>query len=175
MIERYFIVSPESRLAKDFWAYVEDFDKIKVAFNDLRKHFEIETDKFYPRSNKCLYIWPTENDIAKYEKQMTKPTQNGGRSFKQKSAIQKYWTALTKFHGTNVIDKPFAPMYVDRGCFGKMSSRLFAIDDVVYCSISLEHDDIEVPKDWIEIKASQFFKVIEDYEERMSKNNETTN
>ena len=47
---------------------------------------------------------------------------------------------------------------------GNTTSRLFAVGDVLYCSINAEHEFNKIPS-WANVmKASEFYKVMEDME-----------
>jgi len=52
--------------------------------------------------------------------------------------------------------------------YGSTSSRLFAIGDKVYCSFKSEYNFTN-PEGFIELKASEFFKIVEDENERRKK------
>ena len=52
---------------------------------------------------------------------------------------------------------------------GKFKTRLFDIDDVLYCSIECGSvDDIECPEGMKRIKTSEFYKIVEDNSEDKS-------
>ena len=59
-------------------------------------------------------------------------------------------------------------MYFNHIC-GKMNSRLFDIDNTIYCSFK-QDDDINTPEGMIEIKASKFWEIIENEKERKTIN-----
>jgi len=49
---------------------------------------------------------------------------------------------------------------------GKFKTRLFDIDDVLYCSIECGNvNDIECPEGMERIKTSEFYKIVEDNSE----------
>ena len=110
----------------------------------------------------------SENDLMKFASQLRKDTYSDGlRLFKKNSEVGKKWMALAS--EVKPQRKPRLWMYY-HFLMGKMKTRLFRIDGTISCSI--ENDgQYEKPDEFREIKASEFFKVIEDYEER--KNNES--
>ena len=167
MIERYFIISSDAQISKDLISYEENAAKVNEAMLKLSREVGIEGSEYYPGSD-VLGIVPTENDLTKFASQLRKDTYSDGlRLFKKNSEVGKKWMALAS--EVKPQRKPRLWMYY-HFLMGKMRTRLFRIDGTIYCSI--ENDgQYEKPDEFREIKASEFFKVIEDYEER--KNNES--
>ncbi|WFR64172.1 hypothetical protein P9222_08345 [Paenibacillus amylolyticus] len=59
-----------------------------------------------------------------------------------------------------MLRKPYVPFYFRGFGGGRIRSRLFEIDGTVYCSLDPFEGD--PPEGFVEMKASEFFKVIED-------------
>ena len=167
MIERYFIISSDAQISKDLISYEENAAKVNEAMRKLSREVGIEGSEYYPGSD-VLGIVPTENDLTKFASQLRKDTYSDGlRLFKKNSEVGKKWMVLAS--EVKPQRKPRLWLYY-HFLMGKMRTRLFRIDGTIYCSI--ENDgQYEKPGEFMEIKASEFFKVIEDYEER--KNNES--
>ncbi len=87
---------------------------------------------------------------------------NSNGEFKKSSKINKMWVSLVK--DIEYFEKPKLMFYF-RFSGPRWSERLFHDGDKLYCSIESE-GEIFVPDFAIEIKASEFFKIIEDQEER---------
>lgn len=158
-MEKFFIVKQDSQLYKDYFSYLEDRKKVGAAFNELREEFGIETNEFYPYKDRMVIV-PTENDCEKFEKLMKK-TSFG--EFKKTSEPHKAWVEKVKD-----IEHMSGPrlLYYFPLLGNKWTERLFEHDGKVYCTINA-NADFETPDFVTEIKGSEFYKVIEEYEERM--------
>ncbi|HEY8805698.1 MAG TPA: hypothetical protein VIM42_11455 [Clostridium sp.] len=125
--------------------------------------YEIDTHSYYC-SNSAFYIVPTEKDLEKFGKILCKPVDNGLMAFKKTSKINKAWVDLLEEKQIAPTHKPFIQFYFDRG-YGKTRNRLFNIGDTVYCSFEGEHD-FSNPEGFEEIKGSEFFKIVEEENEK---------
>jgi hypothetical protein len=59
------------------------------------------------------------------------------------------------------MDRPTVPLYF-KTFFGRSRSRLFLYKDNVYCSMQADVDSIDTPEGFIEMKGSEFFRIIEE-------------
>lgn len=165
-MEKYFIVTEKSELHSDYFNYRAN----RLAVNALIKSFFTENGieaKEYYASDDRLMIVPAEADGEKFGSYLGANQGNGLRTFKANSKINKAWIRVLKDAGMKVIRKPMVMLYF-QGLGGKSRSRLFDINGVVYCSY--ESEKVNIPDGFIEIKASEFFKVIEDDEDRKEAN-----
>lgn len=107
---------------------------------------------------------PTKEDYAKFKDQFTQKQENyGGRTFKQISEVGKAWKSLK----VTVLRKPFVPFFF-RNSGVRNTTNLFMIENVLYCYIDNGCSvEIDTPQDFVEIKASEYHKIIEDYEEKL--------
>lgn len=155
MSEYYMTVQPESNLYKDYFAWTKDYEKIMDIYGQVSNKFGIETSKFYPFKSR-LAIVPTEKDKEKFKRYLLKD----GESFRKNSEPSKEWVQAVK--DIKFMTKP-SPTTYTAWLVGRASSRLFAVGDVLYCSIETEYD-FPMP-DWgVEMKTSEFYKVIESLE-----------
>ncbi|WHH58453.1 hypothetical protein [Petroclostridium sp. X23] len=168
-MEKFYIVTEESELHQEYFEHQKNVKVINDHVIDFMKDQGIETTKYYP-ANDTLYIIPTQKDAAKFAKVLAKQVNDGLRSFKKNSAICKEWVKSLKGKGLKVLSKPHIFMYF-RG-YERFSWRLFDVDNTLYCSYSCNSDSIDTPKGFTVIKASEFYKVIEDYNEKI-KNEQT--
>jgi len=166
-MEKYYIVTEESSLHHDYMSFLENGKKVNELVKAFMKKHQIET-RFYAPSDEKLYIQPSEIDVQKFNSILTKPLENGLRAFKKNSTIGKDWINTLKENNIKVSHKPFVPMYFT-GVYGHLRTRLFQIEGTVYCSIEGEFRHLDTPKGMEEIKASEFFKIIEDNEEKNDK------
>jgi len=162
-MEKYFIVTKQSKLYDEYFYFKSNDEKIRKTSKDFMDKNHIEATKYYC-TNSAFYIVPTENDLEKFNKILCKPVDNNLRAFKKTSKINKAWTSLLDEQNIIIGHKPFVQFYFDRG-YGKTRNRLFNIDDVVYCSFEGEFE-VNTPEGFVEIKASEFWKIVEDYEGR---------
>lgn len=160
-MEKFFIVKKDSQLHTDYFSYLEDRKKVGAAFNELREQFGIETHEFYPFKN-SLVIVPTENDVEKFINLMKKTSRG---EFKKTSEQHKAW--VEKVKDIERMGSPKLMFYFP--LLGKRwSERLFEYNGKVYCSIDADVD-FEAPDFVTEIKGSEFYKVIEEFEERVKR------
>jgi len=168
MEEKYFIVTNQSNLYSEYMEYKENRELMHNVAVTFLKENNIEANEF-SYSQQSLYIIPTESDIENFKSILSKPKEQNLRQFKKNSKIGKSWINLLNENNYKIKHKPILGFYF-KNHTGKMRSRLFDINGIVYCSYAV-YEDIETPEGFIEIKASEFWKIIEDHEER-NKNNE---
>lgn len=161
MADKYFRIKKDCPLYIDYFAHEADRKKIANAFIEVRKKYGIESHEFYP-SKKCFQIVPTSNDSKKFSDSLKKTSYG---EFKKNSEISKAWIDLAK--DIEHMEKPRLIFYFD--LLGRhWKERLFDIDGVLYCSIESDRE-VSTPDFAEEMKASEFYKIVEDYEERNKK------
>jgi hypothetical protein len=157
-MERFFIVHEGTELHTDYFSWLENAKKVNKIVNKFMNEMNIETDKYHA-SESNFYIVPTAKDIETFGKYLTKPIEHRLRKFKSNSKINKRWLDMLEEEKIRILRKPDVRFYFNSS--GRTRSRLFDIDGVLYTSIEPYTGD--VPKGFTELKASEFFKVIEDY------------
>ena len=160
-MQKFYKVTSESKLWKDYLEYKKNSDEINEIYRRFSKGHDIESTQYYPTTS-VLYIVPTEKDKKTFKNQLTKKELDGGlRRFRANSKINQSWVnTLEKLH-LQVIRKPYVPFYF-KNVYGRIRTMIFAINDNVYCSIEMEQD-FDTPIGFKEIKGSEFYKIIEDY------------
>lgn len=161
MADKYFRIKEGCLLYEDYFAHKADRKKIASAFTEVREKYGIETQEFY-LSKKYFRIVPTNNDNKKFA-DCLKKTSYG--EFKKNSEISKAWIELVK--DIEYMEKPRLIFYFD-SLGHHWKERLFDIDGVLYCSIEGD-GEVSAPDFAEEMKASEFYKIVEDYEERNKK------
>ncbi len=133
--------------------------------NEIVKDFminnEIETHEYAIGMRENYFaIVPTQKDYDMFNQQMKKDSRvNTLSSFKKNSTIFKDLFKILEDKDMKVLHKPFIQFAFP--CCGRSRSRIFEHNGVVYASY--EHEtDFENPKGFQEIKASEFYKVVED-------------
>lgn len=157
-MEQCFEITKESRAYKEYFNWDANQKEVHTVVNNFFKENSIESKYYYARSE-LLYIEDNEKNRRQFGGQLVKNGVDGIVSFKKASVLGKAWQALN----LNAVSRPYLPIYF-AGVAGKTRTRLFHIDDKVYCSIELCSSDmkLETPAGFIEMKASEFFKIIED-------------
>ena len=157
---KYFVVNEDSVLYADYFAWKNNRSKISDAFKKVCDKFGIETTEFY-LDQKRLHIHPLESDFEKFKDMMKKDSWG---EFKKNSEPSKMWVELVK--DIEHFGKPRLLLYF-RSLGSRWKERLFDIDGKLYGSIE-SNQDVNMPDFVTEIKASEFYKIIEDYEEKQS-------
>lgn len=156
-MDKFYTIKEGSSLYNDYWAWKNSIMPNKKIVDDFFNEFEIEAT-LYCANVASIGIVPTDNDKAKFSKQLcSKETNEGLRLFKKNSAINKEW--VKRAVDLKNIYKP-SPAWFNK-YMGRSSSRLFDYNGVLYCSFSAEQ--IEMPLDtFTEIKGSEFYKIMEE-------------
>lgn len=161
-MERYFQVTGQSDLYNQYMEYKNNQQVIHNISKEFMTTQEIETDTYANQSN-TFYIVPTEKDLEKFGKSLCKSIGEGLRAFNANSKVSKAWVKTLEEKQITIKHKPYVG-FSFKNCLGKNRSRIFAIGSVVYCSFENEYEFYDTPEGFIEIKASEFWKIIEDYE-----------
>lgn len=159
-MEKYYIVTPSSSIHKRYLDYKDLSKEVNAAFVEFAKEQGFETHEYYQLVND-LYICPTEGDVNKFGKYFKKGAPG---LFKRTSPPAKDWINKCRVLGLKSPNKPNLGFEFE--VFGRTSSRLFMINDVLYASLRADCD-FKSLDGLAEIKASEFFKIIEDYEESL--------
>lgn len=164
MMEKYFIVTNKSDLFDEYINYKENLKQMREIAIKFLEDNNIEANE-YSYSSHIFYIVPTEKDKEKFRTVLGKTVDNGTRPFKKNSKIGKAWVNILEENNIEPLHKPIVGWYF-KNHGGKMRSMLFDIDEIVYCSYQVE-GDIDTPKGFIEMKASEFWKIVEDYNQKL--------
>ena len=157
-MENYYMIPKQLPLHQEYMDYVENNKTMREISHEFLIDNNIDT-KEYASTKDTFYIVPTEKDIEDFGKFLCKEVDGVLRAFKVKSKIGKAWRDNLNEKGV----QPYLMMYFN--VYGNTSSRLFAINDEVYCSFKSEYN-FDNPEGFIELKASEFFKIVEDENER---------
>lgn len=155
-MDKYFEIKPDCALYKEYFAHEKAKEKIKEAFGKVREKFGIETKVFYLKKDR-FHIAATDKDMEKFSGMMKKG--NVGE-FRKNSTPSKMWVELVKdiahFESPELMF--YFPLIGHR-----WKERLFHVEDKLYCSIESD-GEVSVPEFAVEMKASEFYKIIEDAE-----------
>lgn len=136
--------------------------KVDDAFREFAKEHGIETSRYYQFTSQ-LRIVPTMKDIHKFREQL----KIDNETFKKNSAISKEWVELCKANG---LETPRKPTWELRDlittCILSFRSSLFSLNDEVYGTFEADVNFNLPDEHFVELKASEFHKIIEEYEEK---------
>ena len=160
-MEQYFEITKESSHYKEYFDYLEADEACEKSVKSFLDENGIHTD-YYAISRDKLWIDDTEENRNQFGSQLTKYGEQGLVAFKKTSKIGKKWTMLN----VKKVRKPFVPFFFS-DVYGKSHSRLFHVVKKLYCSIDCPERDTKVntPQEFIEMKASEFFKIVEEQED----------
>lgn len=160
-MDKYFEIEKGCKLYDDYFKWNEDTKKIRKVYNKFSSTYKIEAELFLPTKN-MLFIIPTERDKDSFKTEFTKNYgENGLRQFKCNSEIGKAWKRMVAD-----IPIPRKPHYLQYGftLYGQYTERLFNVKEKLYGSICTQSNAFKL-EDWMkEMKASDFFKIIESEE-----------
>lgn len=157
MTDVYFTVNENSVLYRDYFESVEDEKKVLDAFHTVKEKYGIEANAFYPAKGK-FHIIPKGDDEKKFESMLKKS--NYGQ-FKKNSPVAKEWCELVK--DIKHMNKPRLFCYFN--LIGhRWREQLFHIGTILYGHIESD-GNVEFTDYVTEIKASEFYKAIEEEDE----------
>ena len=183
-MERCFIVIKESKYFKD----ITEYSVIEKSQHEFVKDFFIEKEiegstyrvrgngfvnspfSEYEKSEITFSIELTEGNLTKFGKMLCKPDRNDLCGFRKNSNIAKEFAqkCVDKEIPIN-LDSPRISDYFESlsyGIYGCNSQR-FVYKDIVYLKVDSEYLTAEdTPIGFIEIKASEFYKALEDCREK---------
>lgn len=164
----YMKVKPGSKLYTDYFQWLnEDRNKVRDAFRNIKEKFGIETNEFSPEQS-GFYIAPTSADMEKFSGMLKKSSYG---EFKKNSEPHKEWVEAVK--DIQHMRRPGLFAYFSSYLFGRRwKERMFNDGDVLYCCIeNIEGQGRvkEIPDFCEEIKASEFYQVLEKLEDLAKK------
>ena len=167
-MEKFFKVREGNKLHDDCVAYSENLPKVRKIYAELCEIVGLECDKFAPYDHELLIVANTATK-EKFKTQLMRECR-GASAFKKKSEVGKLWVKLLSENNLTVAHKPQLVFYFTVFFLGETSSRLFELNGTWYGSISRDEDFNTLPEWLEEIKASEFYIVIEEENERRAKN-----
>ena len=151
-MEKFFIVHNE-KLIKEYKDYVEDYNALNDVMKMIMNEFGIEAKQFYSYCDRLMIVL-TENDKVKFSKSLLK----NGERFRVNSKENKRFLELVKEYNIKGLRKPSYFNYIN----GRNSKyRMFGINNTIYGSYEMPYD-FTLPSNFEEIKASEFYKIVED-------------
>lgn len=158
-MEKFFIITDECKYKKDYLDYKQNIKDINEIVKEFFTENDIETSQYFVDTDK-LYIVPTDKDNENYDKVLNKPIQQGLRAFKKNSGINKMFYKKVNEKGLKVLNRPNLWMYMN-GFYGSMRTTTLLVGDTMYLKLSIDYDREINEKGFKEIKASEYYLVIE--------------
>ena len=159
-MEQYFEITKESSHYKEYFDYLEADEACEKSVKSFLDENGIHTD-YYAVFREALYIDDNPDNREKYGNQLMKHSVDGVVAFKKSSKIGRAWNELS-------IKGAYEPhvSFFFSDSSRSSRTRLFHVGEKLYCSIDcLERSTkVNTPQGFIEMKASEFFKIIEDAE-----------
>lgn len=153
MIDHYYEVNSDSILFKDYFNWLRDDEEMRKGVKKFKEEHGIFGNSFMYKDGK-LWVDVVQNWI--FLEQFGKSEIQGHSPFKKTSPIGK---AFTKAN-IKKANKPFVPFYF-LNPVGKSQTRLFDQNGKVYVQYTTEFEVEDTPKGFIPIKASEFYKIME--------------
>lgn len=145
-------VKPDSKLYKDYYLWLESYEKLHSIVLEFLAEFGIETTQVYIQ--KQLTILPTENDKVKFAEEMLED----GKTFKEDSKINKAWEERTE----SLWNKPNPILYTQVDLAGAYSYRLFNDKDILYCGFYAQHHAIPILEFGDAVESMEYCTVLDD-------------
>lgn len=153
MIDHFYEVNSDSTLFCDYFKWLTDYEKMRNGVVAFKKEYGIAGDTFMIDEGK---LWVDVSLNRQFSDQFGKVECQGHSPFKKTSSIGK---AFTKAN-IKKASKPFVPFYF-KNPVGRSQTRLFDQDGKLYVQYSTEYEVEDTPKGFTPIKASEFYKVME--------------
>ena len=179
-MERAFIIEKESKYYRRLNICEQYMDKQNKVVSDFFNKKGIESTEYYMEGNGrcntpfyhwekeeiCLYIIPTVNDLTNFKTSFNKPLQNGLRKLRKNSKLLKEFQQICIDEQIiiNIIEPNLRDYFQSLGYKGYHQTR-FIKNNNLYLLVESDYlDKKEIPKNFIEIKLSEFYKIKESLE-----------
>lgn len=181
-MDRAFLATKDSKYYKDLELYFKRVKEQRELVKKFLKDNNIESERYYIRGNGCCNcsfdeyekdnirfgIVPTKNDLKNYEKQITKAElKHGLRMFRANSKLSRSFQQYCIDNKViiNILSLDLRD-YLKSMDWSGYSFQRVPCEQGYYLKVSnelLREDD--VPKGFIPIKLSEFYKKLEEYNE----------
>ena len=179
-MERAFIIEKESKYYRMLNIYEQYMDERNKVVKDFFNKKGIESTEYHMGGNgRCnapfyhwekeeiyLYIIPTDNDLTNFKTSFNKPLQNGLRKLRKNSKLLKEFQQICIDEQIiiNITEPNLRDYFQSLGFNGYHQTR-FIKNNNLYLLVESDYlDKKEIPKNFIEIKLSEFYKIKESLE-----------
>lgn len=173
MNEQFFIVTEESPLYKDYFDWkANNKEATKIACDFAKRH---NLPALIAYTNSQFSIIANKEELNLFKNQLKKYgtwTEHGVLyDFKKNSPIGKAWKAELNDKNFKILNRPLAMLYFSDSC-GRWGWQFLEYDNKLYLKISTEREQ-NTPKGMKEIKGSEFYSALENYESKMKELHES--
>ena len=167
-MEKFFQIKEDCKLYQDYFAFIEMKAKMNNLFDTFTKTHQLSGQKFILNPNR-LIIELNEQEQQTYANDLI-TNQNykihNIYTFKKNAKLCKEWVKRCKDLAIQEQTKPMIGFYFNANLYS-FRQRLFHIGTNLYGSLDNKKDsDFALDDFAIELKASEFYKIIEDFEEK---------
>lgn len=162
-MKKYFKITNDEFL-KVYEKYEQDYDSFNEAFDTMQKEFELESNRFYVTVERFGIAY-NDKDHKRYKDQYMK---NDLEFFKKNSTISKRWLELMKEKNITTSRKPFCGNYMKTRSMGKSTYNSHRLFGEVYGFLDADYS-FELGDGFEEIKASEYYALIEKHDEQIKK------
>lgn len=168
-MEKFFQIKDDCKLYNDYFAFIKMKTEMNNLFDEFTKIHQLSGQKFVISTNR-LIMELNEQEQQTYANDLIK-NQNykihNIYAFKKNAKLCKKWIQLCEKENIKfILSKPMIGFYLNKNLF-PFGQRLFHIGTNLYGSLDNKKDsDFELDDFLIELKASEFYKIIENFEER---------
>lgn len=153
-MEKFFRVAAGSEIEKEYFESRDIQKKISdFFFDDFSKRYNISTNQFIPYTSRLVII-PNENDKKLFSKEFLIGKEG---YFKVKSPTGKAWVQECIDKNFEFKHKPYLPFLFRPAVSCRWN--MWDYNGIIYCSFSSE--SFIVPNDFIEIKPSEYYTILE--------------
>lgn len=162
-MQKFFIIKDENYIEKLKKAYIFDKKFIEI-LKQMAVEFDLKIDEYYVNYERFS---PVLNNIDEIKKCRELGYLTGKDKFKKNSIPNKRFLELLS--GTEIHPSPSLAFNFDFRVYGKYSSSQFMFKDIAYGMYDAEQD-FKLPDKLEEIKASEYYKILEEKRDTMSSN-----
>lgn len=155
-MKKYYVVDKDSEIAKSYSAWKKEQYEINTAFKEIAKECGIETKEYYPLIDR-LWIVPTKKDREKFKDEMKKSCLG---EFKKSSPTSKVWVEKCKEKDIKDLSRPHLMFYFS--VTGRCYEGMIEVKGTFYATYESENDFECYNEAFKEIKASEYYKALED-------------
>lgn len=157
MFDHYYEVTKDNILFQDYFDWRDDLEEMRSGIKAFKKAHDIAGDTFMYSGG---MLWINRSLNPQLVNQMCKNERQGHSALKKNSKLGKLFTAAN----IKCAHRPFLPFYF-KDVVGRTQTRLFDYEGKVYAQLSTETEIEDLPRGFIPMKASEFYKIIETLEE----------
>lgn len=165
-MEKYFKITNE-KFIEAYEQYERDFDSFLEAFKIMKQEFELDSNEFHA----CIGRFGIAYNGKDYEKYKDQYKKNDFEFFKKNSDIGKRWAELMKLKAIRYSSEPFCGHFMKNARIGKCTYSTNRLFGELYGYIKTDFC-FEPGDGFEEIKASEYYGLIEKYEDEFQSQKE---